>query len=159
VRSFISDENAVNIQIGYVLNLIVLMILTSIIIGSFYFYTEDSSEKAMSAGFTDLGNQIARDITNMYIISENSKNVTINSTHNIPPTIGGNAYVITLHNASDERMASVDISKDSFIEYNISTTLNSIGKTVDTNGSVYSSYGEITIRMNKNSSGRWLWIE
>jgi len=160
VRSFIGDENAVNIQIGYVLSLIVLMIITGIIVGSFYLYAEDSSEKAMSAGFTDLGNQIGRDITNMYIISENSKiNVTINSTRNIPLTIGGKAYVIKLHNASDDRMASVDISKDSFNGYNISTTLNSIGNLVDTSGSVYSSSGEITIRMEKNSSGRWLWIE
>lgn len=164
MRSFIGDENAVNIQIGYVLNMIVLMIISSIIISSFYFYTEDSSEKAMSAGFTDLGNQIARDITNMYFITENSKiNVTITSTRNIPLTMGGEAYVIKLHNASDDRMASVDISKDSFTEYNISTTLNSIGNSTDKpvyiRGSVYSGYGEITIRMNKNSSGRWLWIE
>jgi hypothetical protein len=163
VRSFIGDENAVNIQIGYVLNLIVLIIITGIIVGSFYFYTEASSEKAMSAGFTDLGNQIARDITNMYIISENSKNVTITSTRNIPLTMGGEAYVITLHNASDDRMASVDISKDSFTGYNISTTLNSISNSIDkpvyTSGSVYSSYGEITIGMNRNSSGRWLWIQ
>ncbi|MCE8423559.1 MAG: hypothetical protein J5U19_07620 [Candidatus Methanoperedens sp.] len=160
--SFISDENAVNIQIGYILNLIVLMIITGIIIGSFYLYTEASSEKAMSAGFTDLGNQIARDITNMYFISENSKgHVTITSTHNIPLAMGGNSYVIKLNNASDDRMASVDISKDSFAEYNISTTLNSIGKPVYiyTNRSVYSSSGEITIRMDKNSNGWSLWIE
>ena len=163
MRSFISDENAVNIQIGYVLNLIVLLIITGIIVGSFYLHTEDSSEKAMSVSFTDLGNQIAREITNMYFLSENSKgNINITSTRNIPLTMGGNAYVITLNNASDDRMASVDISKDRFAEYNISTTLNSVGKPVyiDPNRSnVYSSSGEITIKMDKNSNGRWLWIE
>lgn len=167
MRSFIGDENAVNIQIGYVLNMIVLMIISSIIISSFYFYTEDSSEKAMSAGFTDLGNQIARDITNMYFVTENSKgNVNITSTRNIPLTMGGEGYVIKLHNASDERMASVDISKDGYAEYNISTTLNSISNSIDkpvyfdpNRSSAYSSKGEISVRMNNTGSGRWLWIE
>jgi hypothetical protein len=140
------------------------MIITGIIIGSFYLYTEDSSEKAMSAGFTDLGNQIARDITNMYIISENSKgNVNLTSTHDVPLTMGGNSYVIKLNNARDGRMASVDISKDSFAEYNISTTINLIGNSTDDpvyiSGSVYSSSGKITIKMDKEGDSRSVWIE
>ena len=160
MRSFISDENAVNIQLGYILNLIVLLIITGIIIGSFYLYTEDSSEKAMSASSTDLGNQIAREISNMYFISENSKrNVTLTSTRNIPITMGGKAYMIQLINASDGRMASVDIINDNFADYNISTTLNAIGKSVKASGKVYSGSGELDIIMCKNSSGRWLWIQ
>lgn len=153
MRAFIPDENAVNIQIGYILNLIVLMIVTGSITSAFYLYTDASSEQAMRAGYTDLGSQIARDITNMYLISENSQgNVSLNVTRNIPLTLGGKGYRITLTDATNDSMASIDISEGSFSGYKTSTTLNSIKNPGNTNGVVYSGSGEINIRLAKNIS-------
>ena len=152
MRSFISDENAVNIQIGYIMNLIVLMIVTGSITTSFYLYTESSSEQAMRISYTDLGSQIARDITNMYLLSENSRgNVSLNVTRNIPLTLGGKGYRIELKNATANGMASIDISEGSFSGYRISTTINSIKNPGFAGGIVYSGSGEIDIILEKNS--------
>ena len=153
MRAFIPDEDAMNIQIGYILNLIVLMIVTGIITSAFYLYTDTSSEKAMRIGYTDLGSQIARDITNMYLTSENSQgNVTLNITRNIPLTLGGKGYRIELKNATQDSMASIDIHEGSFSGYKISTTLNSIKDPGNTGGVVYSGSGEINIKLMKDIS-------
>ena len=151
MRAFIPDENAVNIEIGYILNLIVLIIVTGSITSAFYLYTDASSEQAMRVSYTDLGSQIARDITNMYLISENSQgNVSLKVTRNIPLTLGGKGYRIELKNATQDRMASIEISEGGFSGYKISTTLNSIRDPGNTSGVVYSGSGEINIRMMKN---------
>ncbi len=153
MRAFISDENAVNIQIGYILNLIVLMIVTGSITSAFYLYTDASSEQAMRVGYTDLGSLIARDITNMYLLSENSQgNVSLNVSRNIPLTMGGKGYRIELKNATQDSMALIDISEGSFSRYKISTMLNSRKDPGTTGGLVYSGSGEINIRLMKNIS-------
>ena len=153
MRAFISDENAINIQIGYILNLIVLLIVTGSITSAFYLYTDASSEQAMRVSYTDLGSQIARDITNMYLISENSQgNVSLTVKHNIPLKLGGKGYRIELKNATFDSMASIDISEGSFSGSKISTTLNSIKNPDDSGGVVYSGSGEINIRFNKSIS-------
>ncbi len=157
LRSLIRDENAVNIQIGYILNFIVLMIVTAAIVGTFYPRAEDASHQAMLIGFTDLGSGIARDITNMYLTAENSNNITINVNRSIPLTIGGKGYFIQLNNAtnsgSGNQTASVNIgSGDS--GYNITTALNSIGTDVNVdanNCTVYSGSGEIHINMTRKN--------
>src|SRR3990172_1917714 len=158
--AFISDENAVSIEIGYILNLIILIIVTTSITGTFYLYTDASSEKAMRISFTDVGSQIARDIKNMYLISENSQeNISLNVTRNIPLTLGGKGYRIELKNATQYRMASVEINEGGFAGYRISTKLNSINNPVNTSGVLYSGSGELNIMLIKNSSGKWLWIK
>jgi hypothetical protein len=154
VRAFFSNENAVNIQIGYLMNLIVLLIITGSITSAFYLYTDASSEQVMRVSYTDLGSQIARDITNMYLISQNSQeNLSLNVTRNIPLTMGGKGYRIELINSTENSMASIDISEGSFSAYKISTTLNSIKNIGNTGGVVYSGSGEINIRLKKNHSG------
>ncbi|MBE0521534.1 MAG: hypothetical protein IBX39_04620 [Candidatus Methanoperedenaceae archaeon] len=159
LRSLIKNENAVSIQIGYVLNLLVLIIFTGGIITAFYLYADSSSQQAARAGFTDTGSEIARDITNMYLISANSKdNVSINVTRNIPLTIGGKGYSITLNPASQNSLASIDIKEGGFYGYTVRTTLNSIIDPVDAGGVVYSGSGELNIRLEKNTSGTSLWI-
>ena len=159
MRAFFSDEKAVNIQIGYLMNLIVLLIITGSITSAFYLYTDASSEQAMRASYTDLGSQIARDITNMYLISKNSQgNLSLNVKRNIPLTMGGKGYRIELISTEDS-MASIDISEGSFSGYNISTTLNSIKDVGSTGGVVYSGSGEINIGLEKNKNGVMsLWI-
>jgi hypothetical protein len=160
MRSLISDEKAVSIQIGNLLNLMVLLIITGIVTSAFYLYTEEASKKALSESSTELGNQIARDITNMYLISRNSKgNVSLDLTRDIPLTLGGKSYLIELKNAKDERMASIDINEVTFSDYGVSTTLNSIDKNVSANGTVYSGSGKMNILLIKNSSGAGLWIK
>jgi hypothetical protein len=157
-RSFIHNEDAVSIQIGYILNLLVLMIFTGGIITAFYLYADSSSEQATRAGFTDLGSVIARDITNMYLTSEYSQeNVSINVNRSIPLTIGGKGYRIKLNPATQDRFAYIDIIESGFNGYRVSTTLNSINVPVDATGVVYSGSGELKIRFKKNES-RWLWI-
>ncbi len=158
LRSLIQNEDAVNIEIGYILNLVVLMIFTGGITTAFYLYEDSSSQQATRAGFTDLGSVIARDITNMYLTSENSKDiVTLNVTRNIPLTIGGKGYKIVLNPATQNSLASVDIIESGFSGYRVSTTLNSINDPVNAIGVIYSGSGEINIRFKKNES-RWLWI-
>jgi len=154
--SLIQNEDAVSIQIGYILNLLVLMIFTGGIIAAFYLYTDYSSEQAMRAGFTDLGSVIARDITNMYLTSANSNdNITLNVTRNIPLTIGGKGYRIELKNATKDHFASIDIIESGFHGYRVSTTLNSINDPMNANGVVYSGSGEIKINLKNNER---LWI-
>ena len=154
--SFIQNEDAVSIQIGYIISLLILIIFTGGIITTFYLYADSSSEKAMRAGFTDLGSVIARDITNMYLISQNSQNnLTLNVTRGIPLTIGGKGYTIELKNATQDRFASIDIIESGFNGYRVSTTLNSINYPMNAGGVVYSGSGEINIRFKKNER---LWI-
>ena len=157
--SLIQNEDAVSIQISYILSLLVLIIFTGSITSVFYLYADSSSEQAMRAGFTDLGSVIARDITNMYITSEYSQNnVTLNVTRNIPLTIGGKGYMIKLNNATPGHFASIDIIESGFNGYTVSTTLNSINVPVNAiSEGVYSGSGEINIRFKKNES-RWIWI-
>ncbi len=167
--SFFRDENAVSIEIGYILNLLVLMIFTGGIIAAFQLYADSSSQKSVRAGFADLGSQIARDITNMYLASTQSQNnFSFNVTRDIPLTIGGSGYSICLENASQNSMASIDIKEDGFFAYTASTTLNSIefnpNITIDrgecsTENRVYSGSGTLSIGMQKNNSGTWIWIK
>ncbi len=154
--SLIQNEDAVTIQIGYIISLLILIIFTGSIVTTFYLYTDSSSEQAMRAGFTDLGSVIARDITNMYLISQNSQNnLTLNVTRGIPLTIGGKGYRIELKNATQNRFASLDIVESGFYGYRVSTTLNSINYPMNASGVVYSGSGEINIRFKKNER---LWI-
>jgi hypothetical protein len=156
--SLIQNEDAVSIQIGYIISLLVLIIFTGGITTAFYLYADSSSEKAIRAGFTDLGSVIARDITNMYLTSEYSQtNVSLNVTRNIPLTIGGKGYRIELINATQDHFASIDIIESGFTGCRVSTTLNSINDPVNATGVVYSGSGELKIRFKKNES-RWLWI-
>lgn len=149
--SLIQNEDAVTIQIGYIISLLILMIFTGGVVTTFCLYTDSSSEQAMRAGFTDLGSVIARDITNMYLISQNSqKNLTLNVTRSIPLTIGGKGYRIELKNATQDHSASIDIVESGFFGYRISTTLNSINYPMNTCGVVYSGSGEMKINLKKN---------
>lgn len=156
--NFIRDENAVNIVTGYILIFTVLMIITGSVIGFFYLKAEDSSRQAMRAEFTDLGNQIARDITDAYITSEPSSNININIKREIPLTIGGKGYRIALNNATAERMTYISIAEGSSSGYEIITTINSINSDINAGGIVYSGSGEINIRITKNDSGERIWI-
>ncbi len=165
LRSLIQDDNAVNITIGHILNLVVLMIVTGTIVGAFYPRIEDSSQQAMRAGFADLGSEIARDITNMYFVSANShNNVSFNVTRNIPLTIGGKGYRIELKNASESgNVASIYIKEAGFFSsYETITNINSINSNVSVicrrnNETVapviYSGSGEMRINMTKNNTG------
>jgi hypothetical protein len=168
--SFIEDENAVNIEIGYILNLVIVMVFTGGIVAAFQLYADSSSQKSVRAGFADLGSQIARDITNMYLASTQSQgNFSSNVTRYIPLTIGGSGYSICLGSASQNSMASVDIKEDGFFSYTASTTLNSIefnpnitagrGDCSQLEYRVYSGSGTLNIRMQKNNSGTRIWIE
>lgn len=156
-RKFISNENAVNIELGYVLNLLLLMIFTASFTGAFYLRAEHSSQQALYTEFTDLGSEIARDMTNMYITCEHTdNNISIYMERDIPLTLGGKGYSIILNDATPESMASVNIKGG---KYEISTMLNTIDTHVNATGAVYSGSGEMNIKMTKNNSGTWLWIE
>jgi len=74
----------------------------------------------------------------------------------IPLTLGGKGYSIILKNATSESMASVNIEGGN---YEVITILNSIDTNVNAKGLVYSGSGEMNIKMIKNNSGAWLWIE
>jgi len=157
VRKFIDDDNAVNIELGYVLNLLLVMIFMASFTGAFYVRAEHSSQQAMYTEFSELGSEISRDITNMYITSANSpNNITIYMERDIPLTLGGKGYSIILKNATSESMASVNIEGGN---YEVITILNSIDTNVNAKGLVYSGSGEMNIKMIKNNSGAWLWIE
>lgn len=164
LKSLIHDDSAVNIVIGHILNLVLIIIVTGGITGVFYMYADSSSQQSMRIGFTDLGSQIARDITNMYIISTNSKNVNLAIKHEIPLTIGGRGYDIKIKNAGgggsgNGGVASVEITDGSFFGNRVSTNINSIDIGINASGVVYSGSGEINIRMIKNNTGVWLYIK
>lgn len=156
--TLINDENAVSITIGYILNILILIIFTGGIIAAFYLYADSSSKQTIRTGFTDLGSVIARDITNMYLTSEYSNDiVALNVKRDIPLTIGGKGYRIELKNASKDHPASVDIIDSGFPGYRVSTTLNSINNnSVNVNGIAYSGSGSINMTFKKNEG---LWIK
>ncbi len=158
-RSLILDANAVNIVSGYIFNLIVLLIFTGGITGVFYLYEDSSSQQTMRTGFADLGSQIARDITNMYLTTENSpSNISLNITRDIPLTIGGRGYRIELKNSTQNSnsTASVDIGEGTS-GYPVVTMLNAIDSSTNTSGIVYSGSGELNIMMTKNDTGA-VWV-
>lgn len=158
-RKFMRDENAVNIELGYILNLIVIMIFIASFTGAFYLRADASSQQAQRAEFTDMGSEIARDITNMYLSSAHSSNynnISFTMTRDIPLTLGGKGYIIELEDSNSDGMASVILKEGS---YEIGSRLNSIDTQVNTGGKVYSGSGEITITMKKNSTETWVWIK
>ena len=158
-RKFMRDENAVNIELGYILNLIVIMIFVASFTGAFYLRADASSQQAQRAEFTDMGSEIARDITNMYLSSahsSNENNISFTMTHDIPLTLGGKGYTIELEDSDADGMASVILKEG---RYEIGTRINAIDNQVNTSGIVYSGSGEITITMKKNSTETWVWIK
>jgi hypothetical protein len=158
-RKFMRDENAVNIELGYILNLIVIMIFIASFTGAFYLRADASSQQAQRAEFTDMGSEIARDITNMYLSSAHSSNynnISFTMTRDIPLTLGGKGYIIELEDSNSYGMASVILKEGS---YEIGSRLNAIDTQVKTDGIVYSGSGEITITMKKNSTETWVWIK
>lgn len=163
LKSFMLDDSAVNIVIGHILNLVLIMAVTGGITGAFYMYADSSSQQSMRTGFTDLGSQIARDITNMYIISTNSKNVNLTIKRDIPLMMGGRGYDVKIKNArsgsGNGNIASVEITDGSFFGNRVSTNINSIDVGINASGVVYSGSGEINIRMIKNNTGVWLHIK
>jgi len=161
LRKLLQDEDAVSIVLGKLLNLVVLMAITGSIVGVFYLYTDSSSQKSMRAGFADLGSQIARDITNIYLISENSKNISLTVRREIPLTYGGKGYSIELKSLDNGYGYAVEIIDQSFLGYRIRTTISSIDASVNTSMTrpVYSGSGEIEIGMIKNDTVAWAWIQ
>ncbi len=164
-RSFIQNENAVNFEIGHILSLIMLIIFTGAITSVFYLQYDSFSQQASMTGFTDIGSKIARDITNMYLTSENSQDdVALSITMDIPLTVGGKGYIIGLTKLSGtEDSAKIDIRDGSFFSHPVSVTLNSINtKEVNISHSkiVYSGSGIMKIKMTKARNGtKELWIE
>lgn len=160
-HSLIDDDEAVNVVTGYVLNLIVLLIFTGGVTGVFYLYEDSSSQQTMRTGFTDLGSQIARDITNMYLTSENSpNNISLNVKRDIPLKIGGKGYRIELKNGTQNSnsTASVNIVEGTS-GYPVVTMINAIDTSTNASGIVYSGSGELNITMIKNVSGVWVWLK
>lgn len=155
---FIRDGNAVNVITGHILTFAVLMIITGSIIGFFYLRAEDSSRQTTRLEFTDIGSQIARDITNAYITSEHSSDIDINIKKDIPLTIGGKGYRITLNNMTSENDAYIGILEGDSSNYEIITKINAINSDTNVGGIVYSGSGEINIRVIKNNSGVLIWI-
>ncbi len=157
-RQILRDEKATTIELGYILNLVVLMIFTSSIIGAFYVRADASSQHSQRAEFTDLGNEIARDITNIYLTSLRSSdnNLSVIIKREIPLTIGGKGYAIELEKATSDNMAYVVLKEGNYKSIAI---LNSIDTHVNLTGIVYSGSGEMTIKMTKNSAGTLIWIE
>jgi len=161
-RSLIYNDDAVNVVTGYVLNLIILLIFTGGVTGAFYLYEDSSSQQTMRTGFTDLGSQVARDITNMYLTSENSpkNNIILNVKRDIPLTIGGRGYRIELKNASQNSNSTTSVNiGEGTSGYPVVTMLNAIDSTTNASGIVYSGSGELNIMMMKNDSGVWVWLE
>lgn len=158
-KNFLQNDDAVNIVTGQILNLVILLLITGGIVGVFYLKAEDSSHRDMRIGFTDLGSQISRDITNSQITVErspNPPNISINIVRNIPITIGGKGYKIVL-NATSRNMATVNITDGDFSGNEVDTVINSVD--IDNiGGIVYSSSGKISIGLIKNNSGEWIWI-
>jgi len=160
---FLQNENAINVVFGQILNFTILIIITGGIIGAFYLREEDSSNQAMRIEFTDLGNQIARDISNIYIIashSDASNEIYLNIKRDIPLTIGGRGYSIELKdaNSTNDKMASVSIKEEGVSGYQTITKINSVGP-VNIGGIVHSGSGEINITAHKNNSGIWTWLK
>lgn len=159
---FLQNDNAVNVVLGQIFNFTILIIITGGIIGAFYLREEDSSNQAMQSAFTDLGNQIARDISNTYIIMthSDSNEIDLDIKRNIPLTIGGRGYSIELKdaNSTNDKMASVNIKEEGISEYQVLTKINSVGP-VNIGGIVHSGSGEINVTAHKNNSGIWIWLK
>ncbi len=158
LRSFIRNDDAVNVTIGYILNFVVLILVTGSIAGASYLYVDSSSQKSMRIGFADLGSQMARDITNMYLTSENSPNsVTLTVKRDIPLTIGGKGYRIELKNASQNSTASVNIGEGASGDQVI-TMINAVDSSTVAGGIVYSGSGGYNITLVKDVSGVRVWL-
>lgn len=161
-KSFFYDDTAVNVVIGSVLNLMVLMIITGTITGAFFIFTGSSAEQSMRAGFTDLGSEIARDITNIDISnSDFESNSILVIERPIPLTIGGSGYGIELRNAgiNPDGLASVVIKETGFFGDEVSTTINSIDSSINLSGKTYSSSGIMNLTVIKNETGEWFRIK
>ncbi len=159
---FLQNDSAINVVLGHLLNFTILIIITGGIIGAFYLREEDSSNQAMRIEFTDLGNQIARDVSNTYIIMTHSdrNEIDLNIKRNIPLVIGGRGYNIELKdaNSTNDKMISANIKEEGMSGYLVVTKINSVGP-VNIGGIVHSGSGEINITAHKNNSGIWIWLK
>lgn len=126
------NEDAVTIQIGHVLSFSILIIFVAIILLSFNSQLQSSANQAMRVGFAALGNDIARDITNLHLIGDNA---TIK--RDIPQKIGGEVYYINAENST----LSLSSSR---VTVNIS--IENMG---NISGTASSASGEITLYQPK----------
>ncbi len=160
--SFFRDDNAVNVVIGNILNLMILMIITGTITGAFFLFADSSAKQSIRAGYTDLGSEIARDITNIHISNSNfNRNTTLVMERSIPLTIGGRGYRIELRNggSNPDGLASIVIKGSGFLGYEVYTKLNLIDADVNISGEVYSGSGMLNLTVIKNQSGEWIRIK
>lgn len=160
-NNLFKNDSGVSTILGNILNIMILTLTIGSIAGVFYLRAEDLSQKALLTGYADLGNQITRDITNMYFNSVNSTAINITEKRKIPLTIGGKPYKISLNNQSN--MVAINIV-DAGNSYNSNTLIESIGSN-DTSINInytkcqlYSASGEINIDMNRSGSITYLCI-
>ena len=160
--SLFRDDNGVSVVIGHILNLMVLIIITGTITGAFFLFTDSSAKQSIRAGYTDMGSEIARDITNIHISNLNfEKNTTLVMERTIPLTIGGRGYSIELRNAAynPDGLASIVIKEPGFSGYEVSTKLNLIDTHFTASGVVFSGSGILKLFVIKNQSGEWIEIK
>lgn len=148
--------------IGHILNLMVLMIITGTITSAFFLYSDSSAMQSIRAGYTDLGSEIARDITNIHISNSNfNKNSSLLMERPIPLTIGGRGYSIELRNASKnpDGLAAIVIKESGFSGYEVSTKINLIDTHFAASGEVFSGSAILKLSVIKNQSGEWIEIK
>ncbi|RNI14564.1 hypothetical protein EFE42_04090 [Methanohalophilus sp. RSK] len=106
MKSFLKNENAVSITMGYILFsgifisffLIIQFGITDVIV-------EEPSEVVMEKNFADVGNKVGTLVTEIYLIApENGK---IETSYSIPDRIAGEYYMISAEPVRDDQVISI----------------------------------------------------
>ncbi|HIE31613.1 MAG TPA: hypothetical protein EYP67_04420 [Methanosarcinales archaeon] len=132
------DNRAVSFSLEYILvSSVSILLFLSVITISGSMLLDLPTDVAATQQFNDVGNDIGTKLIMFYLIAP--ENGTLDTSLEMPPTIGGHAYTVKLStsNATDQRV--IIVADD--IDLNISYTINGIGASIPINGETHSASG------------------
>ncbi len=135
---YLKDCRAVSYPLEYIIiSGIAILFFAVVMLTAGAMLTAAPLDVAATQQFNDVGNDISNKLIMFYLIVP--ENGTMSTTLEMPPTIGGHAYMVRMstNNTTDQ---TVIISADD-LSVNISYTINGIGASIPIDGATHSASG------------------
>lgn len=135
MKSFLKNENAVSITMGYIIfSAIFISFFIIVQFGITDVIVDEPTEIVMEKNYADVGNKVATLVTEIYLIApENGK---IETSYSIPYRIAGESYLISAQPIKDDQIISVTSSTS---DKEVNVTLAGISPVVGIYGTTMSN--------------------